>query len=386
MTHTDLFVVPRLVAETTRVETQGDLVEHLGRDGFAWFGDEHQFVTAGVAARVSTAHAASFLRSIERSRDEPPVPGPRAVAALPFAGSGTMTIPAVVVERDRHGATWRTTIGDARHGPLHVARDEPSSFTVEPHLTRAAWRTAVEAALREIRADRLAKVVLARAVTVRADRPFVVPSVLAFLRRAQPQCVVYADGGFVGASPELLVRRRGDAVTARPLAGTAPDASDLVRSEKDAREHRIVVDAVVDSLRRSCDDVHAGTLEPLRLADLAHLATRVTGRVRDPRTSALELALALHPTPAVAGTPTHRACALIEQLEPLERGRYAGPCGWVDADGDGEFVVALRGAELRGSRAVLHAGAGIVEGSDPDREWRETQAKLAPMLQALVRP
>jgi isochorismate synthase EntC len=210
--------------------------------------------------------------------------------------------------------------------------------------------------------------------------------VLAHLRGSQPGCIVYADGGFVGASPELLVRRRGDSFVSRPLAGTGATAAQVAASGKDAREHRFVVDAVLDALAPLARDLRADAPATMELADLAHLATTVTGRVREDDCSALDLALALHPTPAVAGTPTPAALRAIEALEPLPRGRYAGPCGWVDANGDGEFVVALRCADLDGHRARLYAGAGIVTGSQPDAEWSETQAKLEPMLRALVRP
>jgi isochorismate synthase EntC len=169
------------------------------------------------------------------------------------------------------------------------------------------------------------------------------------------------------------------------MAGTGLDASELVRSEKDAREHRFVVDSVCDALAPTCTDVIANGPAPVELTDLTHLATTITARLRDRETSAVDLALALHPTPAVAGTPRDAALAAIRRLEPAPRDLYAGPCGWVDAHGDGAFVVALRGAQIDGPRARLHAGAGIVAGSNAAAEWAETRAKLGPMLRALIR-
>jgi isochorismate synthase EntC len=164
-------------------------------------------------------------------------------------------------------------------------------------------------------------------------------------------------------------------------------ADDLGRSEKDAWEHRLVVAAILDVLRSRCDEVDApAEPEVDEFADVAHLATPIHGTLRSPAPDTLELVRALHPTPAVAGTPTRVALDSIDRLEPVDRGRYAGPVGWVDADGDGEWAVALRGAAIDGTRAVLHAGAGIVAGSDPDAEWEETGAKLDPMLRALIRP
>ncbi|MCU1427119.1 MAG: isochorismate synthase, partial [Actinomycetia bacterium] len=204
---------------------------------------------------------------------------------------------------------------------------------------------------------------------------------------------VFADRGFVGATPELLVRRAGERVTCRPMAGTMPRGSNnqdvvarLVGSRKDGHEHAVVVDAVTSALARWCDDIRATGPEPAGLADVVHLATHVSARVVDSSTSALDLACALHPTPAVAGTPRDRAVELIERLEPTGRGKYAGPVGWVNAGGDGEFAVALRCAQIDGRDARLHAGAGIVAGSDPVAEWDETAAKFEPMLRALVRP
>jgi menaquinone-specific isochorismate synthase len=209
---------------------------------------------------------------------------------------------------------------------------------------------------------------------------------------------VFAADGLVGATPELLVRRRGASVMSRPMAGTiargATDEGDraaeatLAASVKDGLEHRLVVDAVVVGLRASGVDVTTVRgPEVARLATVSHLATTIAGTVdlRSAR-SALELALALHPTPAVAGAPLDTALAALQDLETFDRGRYAGPVGWVDAGGDGEWAVALRCAELEGPTARLVAGAGIVAGSDPDDEWAETQAKLEPMLRVLVQP
>jgi menaquinone-specific isochorismate synthase len=294
----------------------------------------------------------------------------------------------MIVGRDDEGRTWRTVIDDVdvRRPESAVPDFPPSEFGVVAATTRAQWRMMVRHALDDIARGPLEKVVLARAVRIDADHPFDVAAVLAHLRRSQPGCIVYADRGFLGASPELLLRKVGTAVTSRPLAGTAVETAALVRSAKDAHEHRLVVDAVVEVLRNFCSDIRTDGPSPLELADVSHLATTVTARAESPTTSIADLVAALHPTPAVAGTPRQLALDAIDATETVARGRYAGPCGWIDRDGDGEFVVALRGGEIDGSHAVIHAGAGIVAGSDPDAEWAETQQKLMPMLQALVRP
>jgi menaquinone-specific isochorismate synthase len=378
----------RLFARTERVDDVDELIDCFGTDGTAWLHDERGFVTAGVAAVVDPRDAVAALRAIDHScGDAPDTIGPRAVGALPFEGGGRMVVPARVVTRDTAGAVWRTTIESAEHPALHVARGgrSPSRYTVEQRTTLDEWEASVVGALALIDDGAAEKIVLAREIAIDADAPFDLRAVLATLHATQPGCVVYADGGFVGASPELLVRRTGDAVVARPMAGTGLRAAELVRSEKDAREHRFVVDAVCEALTPTCTDVVADGPTPVELTDLTHLATTITARVRDHETSAVDLALALHPTPAVAGTPRAEAMAAIRQLEAAPRDLYAGPCGWVDAHGDGAFVVALRGAQIRGQRARLHAGAGIVAGSDAAAEWAETRAKLEPMLRALIR-
>jgi isochorismate synthase len=255
----------------------------------------------------------------------------------------------------------------------------------------------VLAALEAIGEGRLDKVVLAREATVAAEGRWPRAEVLRRLRRRPGGATfLYACGGFVGASPELLVRRRGRVATSRPMAGTVPrgdsaaaEAEGLARltgSPKEAVEHRLVVDAVADGLAKVADRVQVGRPEVVRLATVAHLATEITADLTGPLPTALELAGLLHPTPAVGGSPRDAALAAIAALEPFDRGRYAGPVGWVDRAGDGEWAIALRCATLDGPRAHLLAGAGIVPGSDPDAEWAETEYKLRAVLEVLLSP
>jgi menaquinone-specific isochorismate synthase len=381
---------PQLAARSFAIDAPADLLDYYTPDGFVWFDGNNDFVAAGVAAVVDPDDAAAFLATIDHVATDGVSrrAGPRAVGALPFGGAGELVVPALIVGRDADGNAWRTEIEHVDAPPVvHSLDDSPASrFAVIAETTREQWRAMVDRALVDIDRGALEKVVLARTVRIEADLPFDVRAVLAFLRRSQPGCIVYADRGFVGASPELLVRKAGADVTSRPLAGTGIDTAALVRSTKDAHEHQLVIDAVVHSLRRLCSAVHTEGPAPLELADVSHLATTVTAHADAANTSVTDLVAALHPTPAVAGTPRPVALGAINALETAPRGRYAGPCGWVDRNGDGEFVVALRGGEIAGTHAVIHAGAGIVSGSDPDAEWTETQQKLTPMLQALVRP
>ncbi|MGQ0823885.1 MAG: isochorismate synthase [Actinomycetota bacterium] len=375
----------RLAAHTELLADPGDLLDHLGRDGCAWLDRGEGFVTAGCAARVAPEHAAALLAAIRHDRTgaAPRTVGPRAVGALPFAGGGVLIVPATLVVRDHEGRTWRTVIeGATASSDVRVAQPAPRIVRIG-RGDRRAWTAMVRAALHDIRTGEYEKVVLSRAVDVEADEPFDVRVTLAALRRDQPGCIVFADGTFVGASPELLVRRRGRNLECRPMAGTGDDAARLLASTKDAREHQIVVNAMLDTLRTHGCDVDATGPTAERFATVTHLATTIRGQ-RHTHLTAVDLARILHPTPAVGGWPTDAALAAIARLERHDRGQYAGPCGWVDANGDGEFVIALRCAALDERSARCYAGAGIVAGSQPEAEWHETQTKLQPMLRALT--
>jgi len=385
-----------LVACTRAIDPPADLLARLGPDGFAWLQDDAGIVTSGVVARVAARDAAGALAAIEAD-DEIGMPGTGAIAAgsLPFgsAGDGSLVIPARVTGVSPDGTAWRTELAPLVGPRPAPTGPPPSRFDVRGVQGRDHWRRAVDAVLEEVAAGRLTKAVLAREVTVDADQRFDARTVLAHLAAASSGCFVYGAlsgaAQVVGASPELLVLRTGRQVWSQPMAGTAPreHAAALLASAKDDREHRAVVEAVVEGLAPHCDELRAAPApEVVPFPSVVHLATEVTGRLCEPAPSALELALALHPTPAVGGTPRARALDLIERVEGFDRGRYAGPVGWVDARGDGEWAVALRGAELEGTRARLVAGAGVVAGSDADAEWAETEAKLEPMLRVLIRP
>jgi menaquinone-specific isochorismate synthase len=322
-----------------------------------------------------------------RHDDAPASAGPRVVGALQFEGDGEFLLPARVVARDPNGRAWCTTIEGAEIPPaLHVTHDRPARFSVRRLTEPDAWRAMIEQTLTAIGRGEVEKVVLARDVEVDADAPFDITEVLDILRATQPGCTVYAVDGFVGASPEVLLQRHGTGVVSRPMAGTGVDPAALVASRKDAHEHRVVVDAIAAALQPVCADVTREGPAAVRFANVTHLATTIRGRLTDRDVTALDLVDRLHPTPAIGGWPAEPARRMIQQLEGRRRGRYAGACGWMDAHGDGEFVVALRCAEIDGAHARCFAGAGIVTGSEPASEWAETQAKLQPMLGALVRP
>jgi isochorismate synthase len=252
----------------------------------------------------------------------------------------------------------------------------------------------------------LQKVVLARALRLAADAPLDARIILRRLVAQDPAAYGYlvdlsAAGGeysgmaLVGASPELLVARDGDRVTCRPFAGSAPRAADpeldsaagaaLAASAKDRHEHQLVIDSMADALRPLCSELTFPPMPELsRTTALWHLSTPISGRLRDISTTAMDLTLALHPTPAVGGVPAGTAADLINELEG-DRGFYAGAVGWCDADGDGRWVVSIRCAQLSADRrsALAHAGGGIVGESDPDDEVAETTTKFVTILTAL---
>jgi isochorismate synthase len=252
-------------------------------------------------------------------------------------------------------------------------------------------------------------VVLARAVRVVADAQWDPRAVLMRLHAADPVAYGYlvdlspagdAHRGttLVGASPELLVARSGDQVRCRPFAGSAPRSTDpdtdrangaaLAASAKNRYEHRLVVDAIRDALARLCTTLDVDAEPQLHHTDaLWHLSTRVTGTLREKSTTALDLALALHPTPAVGGYPTAAAAALITELEG-DRGFYAGATGWCDTAGDGRWVVSIRCAQLSADRrtAIAHSGGGIVAESDANDELDETTTKFRTIMTGLGVP
>jgi salicylate biosynthesis isochorismate synthase/menaquinone-specific isochorismate synthase len=265
-------------------------------------------------------------------------------------------------------------------------------------LPPSHFETAVADGVRRIRAGDLEKVVLAREVTVEASSAHDPAAVFGALRELFPSCFSFCAGSpeaaFLGASPELLVRRRGAGVATVALAGSTRRSADpsvddhlaeqLMQSDKNRIEHQIVSRRIARKLASRSVWVEAGKEpEVIKVANIQHLATPVHAQLADPL-SAVALAGLLHPTPAVGGEPDDDAQALIGEIEEMDRGWYAGPVGWMDAAEDGEFCVALRSALLRDRTARLFAGAGIVADSDPATELAETELKLEALLPLLA--
>ncbi|MGJ9450666.1 isochorismate synthase [Actinotignum sp. GS-2025a] len=251
-------------------------------------------------------------------------------------------------------------------------------------LSESEWCTAVATVRDMLRAGQADKVVLARDKKLRAQRDFDPRLLCAHLARSYPSCWIYAVRGLVGATPELLVGTRAGEFSCRVLAGTATadEGEVLLASEKDRREHEIAVASVRSALSPLASELEIPEQpELLQLPNVCHLATDVRGRSEH---SALGLAFALHPTAAVCGQPTALARDILTDVEHMDRGRYAGPVGWVDAAGNGEFGIALRGGQITGNLITLYAGGGIMPQSVPEAEFAETEAKMLPMLSAVA--
>lgn len=340
-----------------------------------------------------------------------PGSGPVAVGALPFDRDrpAILLVPAVVHGTTAEGARWRTAVAGADRGRPgrdagNAAADagdvgglDPGQLTVRSARPPEQWCDAVAAATGRIRAGELTKVVLARELLVTSEAPIDPVEVGERLRTAHPGALHFGVDGFVGASPELLVSRVGDVVRAHPMAGTTartgePEAdqrraAELLSSSKNRTEHQITIDAVHDTLLPWCSylDVEP-TPSVVPAGPVQHLASVVEGRLSRPAPSVLELVAALHPTPAVGGWPRDAAVRVIAEFEDADRGRYAGPVGWVDARGNGAFAVGIRSVQLDGATARLFAGVGVVADSDPRAELAETRAKAQTLLTALIRP
>jgi menaquinone-specific isochorismate synthase len=371
-----------LHAVTLPLPDDTDLLGALGPGDFVFKRNGVGLIASGVTARVPLDRVEDGLRSIASDdRVRRCGTGPIAVGAIPFDRiDATLRIPRRIIGVDHDGA-WVTQIfgGEARE-PDHV--DPPA---VDRVMGRAEWDAAVANILEHIDAGDVEKVVLSRRAIVEARGTIDPVGVIRRLAAQRPDAWVYADAGFVGVTPELLISRNGDRVRSLPMAGTLSIdlAHEIPKTPRLVHEFRVVVDAIADILRASCRDLHVTEPAPTPAGNVAHLSSEVTGILTDPARTALDLAMTLHPTPAVGGTPLVEALELIDKLEPTPRGRYAGPVGWMDASGDGEFAVALRCAEISGNRAVLYAGNGIVAGSDPADEWTETVAKLVAMRRVL---
>lgn len=385
-------------------------------DGIVAVGDgvvETIRIPAGAASMRSAAIAAAW-RDLAKDADiddglRLPGSGLVAFGALTFdedsAADSVLVVPALVIGR-HHGRTWLTRIRSASNSAVEPQPDA-STIGYGPHWAGTVgpgaqspqgYQDSVRQALDRIAGGALSKVVLARDLTGSIPAGSDLRRLVRALSTGYPDTWAFAVDGLIGASPETLVTVRQRTVTARVLAGTIGRGADadadtaasahLASSTKDLDEHEYAVQSVLASLRPHTRAL-AASEQPflLKLPNLFHLATDVEGELADGGSS-LDLVGALHPTAAVAGTPTSAAIAAIRELEPFDRGRYAGPVGWVDGAGNGEWAIALRCAQFTPAETDIavtaYAGAGIVAGSDPESELLETRVKFRPLVDALA--
>ena len=413
--HPSLRVVTREIAAVEDVLAFADPRNPLvwSRRG-SWLVGVGAALTLSVPARDADSLAEQWREVVSGTivDDHVGIPGSGLIAfgALPFdAGSAhtaVLTVPQLTIGH-RDGRTWASWVlpdaGEPEPSP-------PTSTPFGPHwsaavgpgaLTPEGYQDAVHAGLAAITSGEVSKVVLARDIVGHVPADADLRRLVRALASGYPDTWVFAVDGLIGASPETLVTVTGGTVTARVLAGTVARGADpdsdreaslgLASSAKDLAEHGYAVRSLVDALAPLTSAL-AASEQPFTLAlpNVWHLATDVEA-VTGEGASVLDFLTALHPTAAVAGTPTAAAVAAISRIEPFDRGRYAGPVGWVDAHGDGEWAIALRCAQFdleagdpAGIPFTAHAGAGIVAGSNPEAELLETRVKFRPIVDALA--
>jgi len=390
----------------TTVSTKLDLVNAWVRsgDGLVGFGEykkielkgENRFVAARKWWELELAEF-NIQNNVHGSGT-----GPILFSSFSFDPDqiSVLIIPEIIIGQ-KNGKSWITWIGDSKQPDLGKLNNSPISSDIawqEGSISESNWRIQVGSAIDAIKSGKLEKVVLARDISASSKSEINVRGLLQRLEIEYPSTWIFLVDGLIGATPELLVRLSKSLVTSRVLAGTIRKtgnedrdltlAASLAKSSKDLEEHEYAVRSVADALAPFCSSTNVPESPfVLHLSNVMHLATDVTGVLNDSAKQAdiFTLIEKLHPSAAVCGTPTEEAKQLIKKLEQMNRGRYAGPVGWIDAHNDGEVAIALRCGELSSDRKMIRifAGCGIVAGSDPVNEFAESQAKLMPMRTAL---
>ena len=390
----------------TSVNTKLDLVNAWVRsgDGLVGFGEYKKFEVKG-ENRFKEAKAWWEERVSEfkiQNNVHGSGTGPILFSSFSFDAnqSSVLVIPEIIIGQ-KNGKSWITWIGDTKQPNLEKITTAPISGEITWNagsISEQAWQSQVSSAISAIKSNELEKVVLARDITATSKSEISVRSLLQRLEIEYPSTWIFLVDGLIGATPELLVRLSKSLVTSRVLAGTIRKtgnedrdltlAASLAKSSKDLEEHEYAVRSVADALAPFCSSTNVPEAPfVLHLSNVMHLATDVTGVLNDSakQSDIFTLIAQLHPSAAVCGTPATEAKKLINELEQMNRERYAGPVGWIDANNDGEIAIALRCGQLSNDRKTirLFAGCGIVAGSDPANEFAESQAKLMPMRTAL---
>ena len=394
---------PRLSEIATHLPISASWIR--GSDGFIAFGS---YKTHRVSGKKRFADASTWwkneLSQLEIKTNVHGVgTGPILFASFAFAEDepSVLTIPEIVVAQ-KNGKSWITWIGNGQPELVTeiIAQVGLNLTWSQGALSDEEWRSAVNASVTKIKEGELEKVVLARDLIAHADKEINPAALIQSLETEYPSTWLFLVDNLIGATPELLVRLSKSLVTSRVLAGTIRRTGDeerdfalagsLAKSSKDLEEHEYAVRSVAEALEPFASSTNVPDAPfVLHLPNVMHLATDVTGVINDSasKVDIFKLIAALHPSAAVCGTPTDVARDLITELESMNRARYAGPVGWIDAHGDGEMGIALRCGQIADDRRSirLFAGCGIVAGSSAEQELAESQAKLLPMRSALTR-
>ena len=389
------------------------------RQEFFWSSKKITLHGYGVAKRMTlqplsrSAIQLGLLNEIRNTnlseRELMPGEGTCAFGAFPFDPnqSAELIIPRIILGKHASGERWVTYTSelDLSYDDIiqeientNVNEEHPpiTEINVDSPIKPEIWRDKKIPAIKDLINNQIVKkVVLARELILTANKEIPIETILEKLKDNNTESMIFNIDGFIGASPELLVSRFGNSVRANPLAGTATrrkeenadkqSRQELLESTKDAYEHKVTIEWLLKELLPFCSFIDADP-EPriMSLPHVHHLGTEVTGQLSQPAASILELVMALHPTPAVAGDPQTEALKIIKDLEGIDRRRYAGPVGWVDSSGNGEFAVGIRSAEIHGKEARLYAGVGLVADSEPQSELNETRSKFQTMLSTFL--
>lgn len=397
------------------VESNVDLNDLAGDDGLLFVRDGVGFAGIGRHKTGALHEMARYLATCDHHTSPTDSPGtPIAIGWHSFDGSsGEAIIPQICVGKSIDGSAWVTFPSELEQHVVDMLREalsdsrpdqntttiDATEYRIRPGVDPDAYLACVRIVRDAVRRGDLVKAVVARDLIVSSSTAISVHALLKRLKASFGSSYRYSINGLVGASPELLIERRGDVVRSLPLAGTCPRTGDtdtdarlareLRESTKNQIEHRVVIDMVHDTLLPWCSYLDWQP-EPdvIPVANVQHLGTRIEGTLSNPAPHVLDMMTALSPTPALGGFPRNAALELLSRHEGLDRGRYGGAVGWFSADGDGTWAVTIRCAELSPDRhsARLFAGGGIVAESDPASEYAETQAKFQAMLAAIVRP
>ena len=394
---------PRLSEIATHLPISASWIR--GSDGFIAFGS---YKTHRVSGKKRFADASTWwkneLSQLEIKNNVHGVgTGPILFASFAFAEDepSVLTIPEIVVAQ-KNGKSWITWIGNGQPELVTqiIAQVGLNLTWAQGALSHEEWSASVNASVSQIKEGKLEKVVLARDLIAHSDKEINPAALIQSLETEYPSTWLFLVDNLIGATPELLVRLSKSLVTSRVLAGTIRRTGDeerdfalagsLAKSSKDLEEHEYAVRSVAEALEPFASSTNVPDAPfVLHLPNVMHLATDVTGVINDSasKVDIFKLIAALHPSAAVCGTPTDVARDLITELECMNRARYAGPVGWIDAHGDGEMGIALRCGQIAEDRRSirLFAGCGIVAGSSAEQELAESQAKLLPMRSALTR-